>query len=853
MTTENIFLQIKSDVDNNRLPSKITNKNYLTNYLKVLQDSTLGSQHKIELLVLLEEQAEYCHDINIEEVLSSLKECLESSKDVLLSCQLLSTITSLMIQFDTLVSDICNSIMKLLMKTVTSGVDMTESLYFKSCCCQCLFQIEDWKQDSLLPDKEYIFKVFRQEKSYLHQDYAALTTKIIVNGISGNLHVNGNVDGFNRQQSLEPQEFRQIISIIMENLELYTPSGLWHVVTSVKEIVQNNHNISPIIFKPLMLHHMSTMDPVILHLIVYILVEFEKEILTEKEESQIVYSLIRGIDHPSLIPAQRLFFAHWLKQLLQDSQRDYGIKRFQLDFYPNIFDPLDCQLSKLMLLNFCIPPLSDMPSDMNGALLLASVGYLHKLVCHTGRHRAVVVLFRALFGMYQRHYSRSFSQDINRICCSPVVFIRGLISGFPHFIPHALDFLECLKETTSDSSMYLEVLNLLHSQVSSTTAEDLSPDYQYYLQVMKKASLQEEISPQATIEFLNHLVQNAASIDSSSWVLGNGILAVCHNLLVCHGTKQLYTDIGDILFSLMMTYEDMDIQDRALFYYSLLTSATSKKIQELLKKTTGTQNFNQTISTLLLEGKSEDCSKILEAESDVLKWHRISVQTCYENGATDFEDTASYFEWLSSTAISIKASYKIEMCDKEKKSIQAISIIIDNDNNFELIKGIQLPEIKSNESIDVTCDMKPRFPIPTVFKSWVEFVDERLTYRNDLEEINISLLDLMVPLPGTNRPSLYNKLWKCFTDPQTTARNQCVESIKIVHKTRDKFSQCMDKLCSAYKIKHQDEKVTQYAMLLASSHHLLLSCQGKEDQTNVSIATDSYHILPFIDKFLTQL
>lgn len=38
-------------------------------------------------------------------------------------------------------------------------------------------------QDSLLPDKEYIFKVFRQEKSYLHQDYAVLATKIIVNGI----------------------------------------------------------------------------------------------------------------------------------------------------------------------------------------------------------------------------------------------------------------------------------------------------------------------------------------------------------------------------------------------------------------------------------------------------------------------------------------------------------------------------------------------------------------------------------------------------------------------------------------------------------------------------------------------
>jgi hypothetical protein len=46
--------------------------------------------------------------------------------------------------------------------------------------------------------------------------------------------------------------------------------------------------------------------------------------------------------------------------------------------------------------------------------------------------------------------------------------------------------------------MYLEVLNLLHSQVSSTTGKDLATDYQYYLQVMKKASLQEEISPQVS-------------------------------------------------------------------------------------------------------------------------------------------------------------------------------------------------------------------------------------------------------------------------------------------------------------------------------------------------------------------
>ncbi|XP_052101133.1 AP-5 complex subunit beta-1-like [Mytilus californianus] len=850
MTCENIVLQLKSDIEMGSVKRKISDKSYICDILKVLHDSSIVCRQKQEFLVLLEEQTSFCRGIDIEEVLRSLKECLESNKDVLFSCQLLSTMTSLMIQFEILATDICSSIVKILTKAVTSGVDSSESCYYKSCCCQCLCQIEEWKPGTLWSDREYIFKSFRQEKMYIHQDYATLVTKIVVNGVCGFHQTEENGEnGFLRQQStVEPQEFRQMVSIIMENPELYTPSGLWHVVTSVKEIVQNNHNISPTIFKPLMLHHMSTMDPVILHLIIFIMVEFENEILTEKEESQIIGSLIRGLDHPSLVPAQRLFFAHWLKQILLDSEKDYGIKKYQLNFYPRVFDPIDCQLSKLLLLNSCIPRLSELPSDMNGALLLASVGYLHKLVWHTGNHRAVVVLFRALFGMYQRHCSRSFSQDINR-------FIKGLISGFPHFIPHALDFLECLRETTSDSSMYLEILNLLHSQVTSTTSEDLAKDYQYFLQVMRKVSLQKEISPHATIKFLNHLVQNAASIDGSSWILGNGILAVCHNLLVCHGTKQLYTDIGDILFNMMMSYEDMDIQDRALFYYSLLTSATSNKIQEFLKKTSGTQNFNQTISTLLPEEKSDDksCSKIIEVYPPLLEWHRNTVTTCFEKEEKEFQDIESYYQWLSSADISIKVSYKIQMSKCEKEKVQAISVNIESDNNFEAVKSIQLAEIKSKDSLDVSLLMKPRFPIPTVFRAWVEFTDNMLTYRNDLEEINISLLDMMVPLPKGDQLSLFDKLWIYFTNPESITSRQCVQSIKIVHKTWQKFLERMNQFCSSYKLTEDENNKACYGMLLASGHHLLLLCHEKEEQTNVSIATDSYHMLPFVDKFLTDL
>ena len=38
-------------------------------------------------------------------------------------------------------------------------------------------------QGTLWADREYILKSFRQEKSYIHQDYATLVTKIVINGV----------------------------------------------------------------------------------------------------------------------------------------------------------------------------------------------------------------------------------------------------------------------------------------------------------------------------------------------------------------------------------------------------------------------------------------------------------------------------------------------------------------------------------------------------------------------------------------------------------------------------------------------------------------------------------------------
>lgn len=43
-----------------------------------------------------------------------------------------------------------------------------------------------------------------------------------------------------------------------------------------------------------------------------------------------------------------------------------------------------------------------------------------------------------------------------------------------------------------------------------------------------------------------------------------------------------------------------------------------------------------------------------------------------------------------------------------------------------------------------------------------------LTYRNDMENVEISLLDMLLPLPGG--VDLYSKLWQSFTDSNNSNR-----------------------------------------------------------------------------------
>ncbi|KAJ8304263.1 hypothetical protein KUTeg_017846 [Tegillarca granosa] len=527
-----------------------------------------------------------------------------------------------------------------------------------------------------------------------------------------------------------------------------------------------------------------------------------------------------------------------------------------LIFYPSVFDPLDCQLAKLCMFNLCFEPLTTTPSDTAAALLLSSLGHLHKLVWHTGSDRPAVALFRALFHMYHRHCSKTFSQDINR-------FLRGLISGFPYFIPNALDFIEGLRETTPDSPVYLEILKLLHTQVVFTPEEQAAIYYHFYLQVLKRASLQKEIPPQKTVKFLSYLAENSIMVDDGSWRLGNGILAVCQNLLICHGTENLYLEIGDLLFYMMTRYIDTDIQDRAMFYYTLLTSATDAKIAALLKTVSGTQSFNQALSTLLPENNDQErCSQVHILDEPVLDWQRIKMDiiqqneesNIYDKNKDDNSDLMSYLEDLNTTKFVISATYSLKIKDVSFQNIYAITVHIDTGESYEDIKDINITSLSCNEAEEININIFPIKPVPSKFSSWIEFVKDKKTYRSNLPDIVLTLTDIMTPLQSDSKGDLYKELWKKLTQGSKQNGTKCIQSVKIIHKDQTEFEEVIKDNLNHYRVVDEtDTSVVKFGMFLPPSYHLLLHCHGNSKHMVVFMVTDFPSVLPYIDHLLSSL
>ncbi|KAL4228017.1 endosomal transport [Mactra antiquata] len=549
--TSELVRDIRTERENGKIIKRFKDDFFALDLVRILYDDSEATDVKIELLVALEE---YGHlgitDDSVDQIVTSLldihHQIMDKGDDWPVNCQLLSTCTCLVIQFDLLNSNVklCEMLIKELVTIVSSKVNQPDSHRLRSCACQCLIHLEEFNPGLLHVYHDDISQLSRQERSHVFQDYALLAAKILESVLS---YTDQSTDfigqikqkGIQKQLSYEPHDIRQTAAYIVENLPLLTRSGTLRVIQSLAKLSKLFPQVSPMIFKPTMLHQMSTMSCVVFHTVLYLQKEFENEILNSKEEYDLLQRLCLMCDHPCLNNLHKLLAIQWAQYYNMDisgtvQAHQSIVYNHRCRFYPSVFDSVDCQLGKLCMTSL-LGHTDDDTDGVETSILLGSLGCLHKMVWHTGSSLAARTLFKALYYIYTKHNNPSFSKDIQR-------FVRGLISEFAHFIPHSIDFADSVHEISSDDQVFVDTLILLHQQVVMATEEQIYESYQFYLQIMKKAASRQEIDQKPALKFLSYVVKNASYIADSGWKLGHRILDICKVIIMSHGTETCFIE-----------------------------------------------------------------------------------------------------------------------------------------------------------------------------------------------------------------------------------------------------------------------------------------------------------------------
>jgi len=66
------------------------------------------------------------------------------------------------------------------------------------------------------------------------------------------------------------------------------------------------------------------------------------------------------------------------------------------------------------------------------------------------------------------------------------------------------------------------------------------------------------------------------------WHQGDLVLAISRAALLGHPTRQVFKPLGELLLFCVYNYADVEIRDRAYFYYQLLTHVSSERLRAIL-------------------------------------------------------------------------------------------------------------------------------------------------------------------------------------------------------------------------------------------------------------------------------
>lgn len=484
----------------------------------------------------------------------------------------------------------------------------------------------------------------------------------------------------------------------------------------------------------------------------------------------------------------------------------------------------------------------------------------------------VVTFFRAafLFLYYFCHVER-YSNDLTKQLCQ-------LYLNHTKLAPHFINLADQTQDRLSESSWSVGLLKALQRVITEAPLTQLtSHDLSRHLKMLARVAEEGEIIQQSTLTFLSSIITPSSSslCTGSDWRLGNEILRVCRHLLVHPSLDSLLTPLADVLQLLVCHYADMEIQDHARLYYTLLTTLSREKLAGVLAQGMeegGRQDKKQSLSCLIGEGLTSTLTiqqteravfRLIEAppEPRAGDINSNEVQKGPEEASASMEAYRDQFS-DSSFASEITLQYQLVHINSHDSHFdQLFSIRLHfslTDHHYEELGDISVPcLLRERPSAIVQLTLKPRKPYPTSLHASAIFTSpDGHTWHTTLPDIHVAFQQTFLPLPVPSNwgrggtLSVFEGLW----DEICSESGDSAMSLFCCQLKEAALNTLVEKHFLPFLISDASHKEEfKVLFFLPPRSHILLKVSSEEDAVHFNIATDNWELLSHINSYLLKI
>nr|XP_056709017.1 AP-5 complex subunit beta-1 [Euleptes europaea] len=871
---------------------------FVDDLLQELQNEKLGEQIKVSMLsLLLEYPTLLCPDAKAGQeaaasLLSLYAQLGPSPKLLSLRCHLLFAMGTVLLATEAFGEDgqTSHEYLSLLFHLASDLNDRhggPAERPLRAAACECLREVECCHPGLLSRRLETLHSLQQQEASPAHQGYTLLYSLALRNailllarggqGTLGELLAGseGLVWGATKElgdlslaalnqlllmpSSEDLKELKSVVSALLDTSYLLSPAAQSHLLWHLAQAVSVVRTQSPAIFKAQLVRLFGTADAALLHAILQLKSLFTDSLFTAEDEAFLLRRLVGMAQHPALPAPVKLFhldcLLHFPENRPLGSGPEEGLPvlltpRTISGLFPGLFQDQGTVLARLNLLCLVCMESEGPAAEQGVSYLLEHVLALGGLVAGKGGQEASRLFFRAAF-LFARYFG-SRAQPMAELTRCLLDLYRQNCPLAPNVI-NLLDEAWAVLEEPGWAGSFARGLQELIVGLPLQERE-----LSWHLKVLARLAKEKDIPQRSTMRFLRRLV---ASDRLGDWRSGQILLSVCRNLMQLQPLPAP-SQLADLLQAVSLCHVDVDVRDRARFYYTLLASLSDEKLGAVLAPQ-GPIKARTLSSSIVADSESFVASLTVHpAVRAPMRLERVGKSSDGPVAPHSAQDVDSYCRWLLEPRppSQLHLTYQLVHSGPPDPPCDLLLCVVlrfeCSDRHYEPVPELCVPCLSARHPPQaVTLTLQPRCPYPTWVNVFALYTTQKgLTHCSQLEPLEVAFPDLFLPLmlpawPPEERHHLFGALWHQL-HPDTN--ETCAESLICWPVPPQSLARLVQDHFAGYILAEQSGSY-EIGMALPPQYHILLQVQSVKDAARVSIRTDNWKLLPSLNSYLLGL